>query len=152
MFQCGGYHITPSTIVFWRCRISLPVKNRLAPGCHLSRHKAQFKEWAQPKFPVAVHHKIKVSKIILYLFFPFPILIFMINCHIIRKKAMPPNMLKTNFFLNQLQLLKIFLLQSQPHPARPNAEINMVVKWNLFVPVELVNPAFLHNSPPFCSL
>ncbi len=37
-------------------------------------------------------------------------------------------------------------------PARPNAEINMVVKWNLFVPVELVNPAFLHNSPPFCSL
>ena len=163
MAQQCLYHPAPRVIVLGRCGISLPVKYRLRPSGHFSRHESQFQKRAQPQLQIAVHDPVKVGEIIFLLFHP-ALLILLIDGHIVTEQSMAPDVPESDFLLNQLQLLLIFLGQRQTHPARPDAKIHMIIELrpcpflnyntlllhiqsSLLSPCCLLHTGLFHNSP-----
>ena len=53
-------------------------------------------------------------------------------------------MTKADLFLHKLKLLYVLLLQSQPHPARADTVINMIMKRHSAVSVNLIMSVFFH--------
>ena len=94
--QRSRCHITPGGITCRRRGIPLPIEYGLIAGCHFIRHKSQLQERLQAAFPITVHHKIKIGKIILRLLRAVLRFIFLIDGHIVRKKAMAPISLWTS--------------------------------------------------------
>ena len=60
----------------------------------------------------------------------------MIDRHIIGKQAVTPYVFKTDVFLNESQLVKIFRCECQPQSARAHAVIHIVVEAYLIFVVD----------------
>ena len=149
MLQGSLYQSLPICIFGRGRNISFPIEYGLISGSHLRGHKTQFQKRLNGLFFIVIHYHIQIGEIVLHLHIALRILVFLIDSHIIRKKAMPPDMFKPYFCLVHCKLLLISLLQCQSHTTCTYTEIHLIVEKLATVFVYLIGYFFLfHPVPP----
>ena len=99
-------------------------------------------------FPFEVYHRYGplwyVSEFPYFYLYLAIFLIFMVDRHVVTKKAMASDVLKSNFFLHQLKLFEVFSLQCQSHTSGPDTIIRRIPK--------LYRSSFFHHVLLFHTL
>ena len=154
MKQSCPNKVAPPFVAARRSNISLPVKNSLLSACKLLRHKAKLNKRTDFELLVRVHNHIKISPVIFNtqrrrfrdLFarhIPFFSIIFVINKHILAKKPVSADMLKADFFLDNLKLFVILLLKGKSHSSSTDAVKCVIIERYIFFSCDFVFHNFI---------